>query len=208
MEYNTTRPELVIPEYGRNIQSMIEHLKTIEDREARSRAAHFVIEIMAQMNPHLKDAADYKHKLWDHLHLISNFELDVDSPYEKPSAAVLQKRPDHIGYNSGNLKYGHYGRHLVEMIRKVSAYDDGPEKDELVRYIANQMKKSYLTWNRDSVNDSTIAENLEALSDGLLTLDEDTKLIATNEVIAKSKKKKQGPRRDQGQQRKGHHRSR
>jgi len=205
MDYNTSRSHLVIPEYGRNIQTMIEHLNTIEDRETRTKAAHFVVSVMAQMHPHLKETTDYKHKLWDHMHLIAGFKMDIDAPFPSPSPDVLQAKPTHIGYNTGRIKYGHYGKYIIDIIKKVAEFDEGEEKAELVNTIANHMKKSYLTWNRDSVTDATIADNLAELSKGELTINEDAKLIATNEVLQRNspKKKKHNPRKDnQSNQRK------
>lgn len=201
MEYNTSRNKLVIPEYGRNIQSMIEHLSEIEDRDTRTKAAHFIVSVMAQMNPQVKEASDYKHKLWDHLHLISGFKLDIESPFPKPSPEVLQRKPKHVDYSTAKIKYGHYGKYIIEIIKKVAEeYEDGPEKTELVNIIANHMKKSYLNWNRDSVNDATIAENLAELSKGQLIMHEEAKLIPTSDLLQRntqSKKKKFSQRKDQ-----------
>jgi hypothetical protein len=198
MDYNTSRSHLVIPEYGRNIQTMIEHLNTIEDRETRTKSAHFIVNVMAQMHPQLKESADYKHKLWDHMHLIAGFKLDVDAPYPLPPPDILQAKPKHIGYNTDRIKYGHYGKYIIEIIKKVAEFEEGEEKSELVNTIANHMKKSYLTWNRDSVTDATIADNLAELSKGELTITEDAKLIATSEVLQRNnvKKKKHNPRKD------------
>jgi hypothetical protein len=201
MEYNTSRSKLVIPEYGRNIQTMIYHLYEIEDRETRTKAANFIINVMAQMTPQVKETVDYKHKLWDHLHLISGFKLDIDAPFPKPSPEVLLRKPQLVNYSTARIKYGHYGKYIVEIIRKVAAeYEDGPEKTELVNIIANHMKKSYLNWNRDSVNDATIAENLAELSKGQLVMHEEAKLIPTSDLLSRSappKKKKFTPRKDQ-----------
>jgi hypothetical protein len=201
MEYNTSRSKLVIPEYGRNIQTMIDHLSDIEDRETRTKAANFVINVMAQMTPQVKETVDYKHKLWDHLHLISGFKLDIDAPFPKPSPEVLQRKPQQVQYSTARIKYGHYGKYIVEIIKKVAAeYEDGPEKTELVNIIANHMKKSYLNWNRDSVNDATIADNLAELSKGQLVMHEEAKLIPTSDLLSRNvpvKKKKFTPRKDQ-----------
>jgi hypothetical protein len=196
MDYNTSRPKLVIPEYGRNIQSMIRHMTGIEDRETRTKAAHFIINVMAQMNPHVKEAADYKHKLWDHMHFIADYKLDVDSPYPMPEPEILNARPKHVGYSVNNIKHGHYGKYISEIIKKVAEFDEGPEKEELVNTIANHMKKSYLTWNRDSVTDATIADNLAELSKGELTLPVETKLVAVAEVVQRPKKPKKKERSD------------
>lgn len=203
MEYNTGREFLVIPEYGRNIQTMIEHLLTIEDREKRTQSAHFVISVMAQMNPQVKESIDYMHKLWDHMHIISGYRLDVESPYPAPSPEVRQRRPKHIGYSSHKIKYGHYGQYNIDMIEKVKSYDDGEEKDALVLAIANNMKMSYLSWNRETVADTVILDDLRDISGGIFTLSADTKLISPTEVFGKNpankasgKKKKPNKKRD------------
>jgi hypothetical protein len=205
MEYNTGRDSLIIPEYGRNIQIMIRHLLTIEDREKRNHAANFIVNVMAQMNPHVRDAQDYKHKLWDHLHIISDFKLDVDSPYPPPIPEKLNVRPQHVGYSSKQIKFGHFGRYLIDLIEKASVYEDGEEKVAFAQSIANQMKKSYLNWNKDSVSDTTITENLADLSHGRLKLPEDIKLVAASEVIQRNiqpvgnRKKKFNTKKDMNQ---------
>jgi len=186
MDYNTGRESMIIPEYGRNIQIMIRHLLTIEDREKRNHAANFIVNVMAQMNPQVRDAQDYKHKLWDHLHIISDFKLDVDSPFPPPSRDKLNIKPKHVGYSSKRIRFGHYGRYIIDLIEKASVYEDGDEKNAFALGIANQMKKSYLNWNKDTVSDATIAENLTELSNGRLKLPAETKLVAASEVIQRN----------------------
>lgn len=177
---------MVVPEYGRNIQAMIEHLFTIEDRIQRTQAAYYIVSIMAQMNPQVRESSDYMHKLWDHLFIISRFRLDVDSPYEMPKPDVISKKPRHIGYNQNSIRFGHYGHYTESLIQKAKYYEDGDEKNALIQAIANYMKKQYLSWNRDSVTDETIAANLNELSGGRLTLAEDSKLVSTTEILSKS----------------------
>lgn len=177
---------MIVPEYGRNIQAMIEHLLTIEDRVHRTQAAYYIVSIMAQMNPQAREASDYMHKLWDHLFIISNYRLDVDGPYEMPKPEIIAKRPRHVGYNQNTIRFGHYGHYTARLIQKANHYDDGDEKDALVQSIANYMKKQYLSWNRDSVSDETIAANLNELSGGRLNLAEEAKLVSTNEILSKS----------------------
>ena len=115
MEYNTEREKIVISEYGRNIQVMIRHLMEIEDRKQRTEAAYFIVNVMAQMNPQVKESNDYMHKLWDHLYIISNYELDVDSPYPAPTPEMQKKKPDHVGYQKNNIRYGHYGQYIYDV---------------------------------------------------------------------------------------------
>jgi len=194
MEYNTARGHLTIPEYGRNVQKMVDYALTIEDREKRTNTAKTIILSMAQMNPSIKDTMDFNKVLWDHLYIISDFKLDVDGPYPMPSKEKLTLKPDKLEYSDKRIKLRHYGRHIINIIEKAIDYEEGEEKQALVLTIANQMKKSYLKWNRDSVNDQTISKHLLGLSDGKLILPEDTKLIAISEVIQRPKyKKKKAP---------------
>ena len=179
-----------ISEYGRNIQKMIEHIMTVEDREKRNQLTRATINVMGQLNPHLRDVNDFKHKLWDHLFIMSDFKLDVDSPYPKPSAQMLARRPERLAYPANNITFKHYGRHIERIIEKACELEPGEEKTALIRLIANHLKKSYLAWNRDAVTDEEIASHLSHLSDGKLELDENIKLIQMPEVPQKVKKKK------------------
>jgi hypothetical protein len=187
MEYNTTRGLLTISEYGRNIQEMIQYCCTIEDREKRTKTAKFIVNVMAQMTPLAKEAADYKHKLWDHAFIISEFKLDVDAPFPPPPPLTLSTKPEHISYHDAEIKFRHYGKNIAMIIEKACAYEDGPEKDALVHAIAIQLKKSYLNWNRDSVTDEVIEEHLRILSDGKLKLNEELHLTATQDLLNRNK---------------------
>lgn len=209
MEYNTGREQIVISEYGRNIQMMIRHLMDIENRRQRTEAAYFVVSVMAQMNQQVRETNDYNHKLWDHLHIIANYELDVDGPYPKPTPEMQKKRPDHVGYQKNNIRYGHYGQYIYDVVKKVKEMEDGPKKQAILVNIANQMKRDYLNWNRDTVNDLLILDDLYKISDGEITLPIDTKLTPTNEILGKmpqqqqpqqqQKKKKGGKQKNQAQ---------
>lgn len=190
MEYNSTRPSMVIPEYGRNLQEMIRYTCTIEDREKRNKAAKFIINVMAQMHPQVRDSVDYKHKLWDHLHLISEFKLDVDSPFPLPEPQSLASKPERLQYHEKEIMFRHYGKNIENIIEKAMGYEDGPEKDALVKAIAIHLKKSYLNWNRESVTDELIEEHLKILSDGKLKLHEDFKLTTTSDLLARNKPRK------------------
>lgn len=196
-DYNTTRNKLILPEYGRNIQKMVNHLKTIEDREERNNAARTVIAVMGNLNPHLRDVNDFKHKLWDHLAIISDFELDIDSPYDWPEKEDLIQKPNVVPYNQHHIRFKHYGRSIVLMIEKAVALSDGEEKTDLIRMIAYHMKKSYLTWNREAVSDEEILMDLKTLSGGKLEISEDLKLPETKEILAKGRKKKGGGKKKQ-----------
>jgi len=187
-----------LPEYGRNIQKMIEHLMTIEDRDERNKAAKTVIGVMGNLNPHLRDVADFKHKLWDHLAIISDFKLDIDSPYETPTRELLQEKPKRIPYNQKSIRFKHYGHSIVLMIEKAVEMEEGEEKQDLVQMIAYHMKKSYLTWNREAVDDREILEDLVTLSGGKLQLDPNLELPETRAILAKNtRKKKSGGKKRQ-----------
>ncbi len=192
MEYNTARNHMAIPEYGRNIQKMIHYVMEIEDRQKRNAAANRVVQIMANMHPQIREESDYMHKLWDHLYFISDFKLDVDSPFPPPEEATIMCTPNKLEYSEDHIRFKHYGKHLEKMIKYASGLEDGDEKKELTVMIANQMKRSYLNWNRDSVSDHMILNQMEELSHGKLKLEEDVQLVATSEVLAgnRSNKKK------------------
>lgn len=196
-DYNSSRKKLILPEYGRNIQKMVNHIKTIEDRDERNKAAKTVIGVMGNLNPHLRDVNDFKHKLWDHLAIIADFDLDIDSPYPWLEPESLKSIPDKVPYSQHRIKKKHYGRSIVLMIDKAVELEAGEEKDDLVRMIAYHMKKSYLTWNREAVSDSEIFTDMKTLSGGKLEADPDLKLPETKDILAKnrpvhSQKKKQG----------------
>ncbi len=208
MDYNNSREKLIIPEYGRNVQKLVEYLLTVEDREKRSNLARSLMNIMSQLHHDQRDAVDYKRKLWDHIHIISGYRLDVDGPYPAPSPDELVKKPERIPYPQEEIRFRPYGKNIAKMIEKASEFEDGPEKDALIKNIANHLKKSYLNWNRDSVNDVLIAEHLKVLSKGRLELSDDIRLIHTNEILARNtstsgtghsqagKRKKYNPKND------------
>lgn len=164
-----------MPEYGRNLQKMVDQLSGIEKKEDRNTAAQKIIDIMGNMYPYLRDVPDFKHKLWDHIAIMSNFTLDIDSPYPLPTQEQLQEKPKQVPYPQKRIKKKHYG-HLVErMIEMALEFEEGEEKEELIKAIANHMKKSYYSWNKGVVNDEQIAEDLRMLSSGKLEL-KDVKL--------------------------------
>jgi len=202
-DYNSSREKLFLPEYGRNIQKMVNHIKTIEDREERNKAAHTVIAVMGNLNPHLRDVNDFKHKLWDHLALIADFDLDIDSPYDWPERESLQSQPERVPYHQHRIAKKHYGRSIVLMIEKAVALEPGEEKADLIRMIAYHMKKSYLTWNREAVSDEEIFADMKTLSGGVLIVDPELKLPETREILAKNRpnisKKKGGGKKGKHQ---------
>ena len=193
LEYNTQREKLIISEYGRHIQKMVDHAASLSDRVERQKMAEGIIDLMGELNPHLRDVIDFKHKLWDHLFIMSNFKLDVDSPYEKPELEKLFEKPEPLAYPNNKIRFNHYGKVVEMMIEEVSKMEKGELRDKLTLAIANQMKKSYVNWNRDSVEDKLIFKQLEHLSKGNLSLPEDTELTSVT-VLKKgnnSRKKKQ-----------------
>jgi hypothetical protein len=192
-----------MPEYGRNVQKMINYAITLEDREKRNKLAHIIVTIMSQMNPKMKDTGDFRQKLWDHLHIISDFKLDVDSPFPVPPKDILHSKPDPITYADNNIAYRHYGKNIKKIIDKAIEYEEGPEKEALIKNIANHMKKSYLNWNRESVNDELIYKHLEELSKDKLKVSEDVKLNETSDILARNKKKKFNGKQRDGSDRRG-----
>jgi len=189
-DYNTQREKMVLPEYGRNIQKMVNYAMQIEDREERNRAAQAIISIMGNLNPHLRDVSDFKHKLWDHLAIMSDFKLDIDSPYETPVPEILFEKPKPVPYKEEKIKYKHYGKIIELLIEEAVKYEEGEEKNVLVKLIANHMKKCYLTWNREVVTDEAIFEDLKVLSEGRLQPGDDMKLSESRDILTKVKKKR------------------
>ncbi len=183
LEYNTERTLMSIPEYGRNVQNMINHCLTLTDKEERNKCAKAIIVVMGQVTPQLRDVEDYNHRLWDHLFIMSNFQLDVDSPYPKPSADFFEKKPDKIPYPQRKIKNGHYGIIMEDLIDAAVKLPDGEEKLFLVKRIANLLKTSFLLWNRNTVNDEVIVKHLEQYSKGQLTISPE-ELTNTAEILS------------------------
>ena len=170
MQYNTQQKKMPLPEYGRSIQNMVDYALTIEDRTERQRCANTIINIMGSMFPHLRDIPDFKHKLWDHLAIMSDFKLDIDYPYEIIRKDNLYTAPNPVPYPCTKIRYRHYGRTLEVLIDKACELPEGDEKNNLVALICNHMKKDYMTWNKDTVEDGKIADDLAELSNGRLQL--------------------------------------
>ena len=170
MQYNTTREKLIIPEYGRHVQEMVNHCKTIDKKEDRNDFAQAIIEVMGNLNPHLRDVNDFQHKLWDQLFIMAEFDLDVDSPYPIPAAEDFKSKPNTIAYPKNSNKYRYYGKNIQKMIDVALAWEEGEKRDGLIQSIANQMKKSYLLWNKDSVDDAVIFNQLKDMSSGKIDI--------------------------------------
>lgn len=175
--YNTERVRLYIPEYGRNVQKMVDYLKTIEDREKRNEQARAVIKVMETINPavHLQD--NYEQKLWDHLHIISGFSLDVDSPYPAPAPESLATGPRPVEYNSEPIKAVHYGRNVQNIIKFISEKPDGDEKTAMLQILATNMRQQYISWNKETVSDETIFQDIERLSGNTIKVPEGLQIL-------------------------------
>ena len=180
LDYNTERERLSMPEYGRNILKMVEDMKEIPDRTARSNQARAIVKVMELLNPQVRQLDDYEHKLWDHLYMIAGFDLDVDSPYPAPVAEEFNTRPVPIPMKDEKIKATHYGRNIERIIRLLTDEPDGPVKTEMIRSLATYMRQQYLIWNKDSVSDETIFNDLIKLSDPKLTIPEGLKLREIN----------------------------
>jgi hypothetical protein len=189
LEYNAERSHLIIPEYGRHLQKLIDLAVAIEDKTERNKAAKYIIQVMGSLNPHLRDVPDFQHKLWDQIFIMSDFKLDVDSPYPIPTRDVINLKPERLAYPQKNPKYRFYGNNIKYMIEVANKWEEGEMKSALVKVIANHMKKSYLSWNKDTVTDAVIFEHLFELSYGRINLTgSEEELSTTNDLIRTNKK--------------------
>lgn len=184
MNYNTQRKKLAIPEYGRNIQGLVDYAMTIEVREKRNSFVNIIINAMAQVNPSVKETSNYKHKLWDHLFIMSDYKLDVDSPFPKPIPEEVESKPERLSYKSSFIRFRPYGKIIENMIDKIIDMPEGEEKNTLIEMIAQHLKKSYLQWNVSSCDDEMILSHFEQLSHGKLKLHEDFKLHSTKKLLS------------------------
>lgn len=189
LEYNAERSPLIIPEYGRHLQKLIDLVRELPEKEERNKAAHAVIKIMGSMNPHLRDVPDFQHMLWDQLFQMSQFSLDVDSPYPIPDEETMHLKPVKLAYPQQNPKYRFYGNNINQMIDQAISWEEGERKDALILVIANHMKKCYLSWNKETVKDEVIFEHLNELSKGKINLlKKDEELSTTSDLIKVNKK--------------------
>ena len=195
LQYNSERKPLIIPEYGRHIHIMIDQLVATEDKEERNKKAKAIIGVMGNLNPHLRDVPDFQHKLWDQLFIMSDFQLDVDSPYEKPKRELLEERPQNMGYPQNFPKYRFYGNNIKSMIDVAVGWEEGDMKDALVYNIANHMKKCFLNWNKDTVDDEVIFDHLAELSARkLIVKTELLPLTSTQDLLKVKSKNGNGPK--------------
>ena len=187
LQYNTERTKLIIPEYGRHLHKMIDQALECEDREKRNNLAKAIIGVMGNMNPHLRDVPDFQHKLWDQLYIMSNFELDIDSPYPLPSKEVYEERPDKLNYPQNFPKYRFYGNNIKRMIDVAISWEDGEMKKQLVYVIANHMKKCFLNWNKDTVEDDVIFSHLYELSDGKIDIRNSIEVLSETKSLLRKR---------------------
>jgi hypothetical protein len=191
LDYNTQRERLLLPEYGREIQKMVEHAVSLPLREDRLRCAKTIVKMMAKKMTQMHDNADQQQALWDHLYIISNYQLDVDSPFAPPTIESQRKKPQHIGYQNNDIKYGHYGQYLIKMIEAASQEENDEVREALAYSLASQMKRNYLDWNKSVVNDQVILDDLKNISGGRLVIGEESKLNSTSDILGKVKQKPQ-----------------
>ena len=205
MEYNTQRKKMELPEYGRSVQNMVDHALTIEDRAERQRCANTIINIMGGMFPHLRDVPDFKHKLWDHLAIMSDFRLDIDYPFEIVKKEDLVVKPEKLEYPNGALRYRHYGRFLEGMIKKAIEVENEGEKKQLVNLLAIQMKKDLNNWNKEGIEDQKIVDDLREYTNGVIDLKiEDLRLGESRGNNNNQQRKQNFQQRKQNNQKKKH----
>ncbi|RMA64589.1 DUF4290 domain-containing protein [Ulvibacter antarcticus] len=189
IEYNTERPKLIIPEYGRHMQKMVDQAVATEDRVERNKIAKSIIAVMGNLNPHLRDVPDFQPMLWDQLFIISDFKLDVDSPFPIPTREELAERPEPLDYPQNFPKYRFYGNNIKRMIDVAVGWEEGDKKEGLILTIANHMKKCFLNWNKDTVEDDVIFNHLFELSDGKINLKNSDEDLSDASALLKSKKR-------------------
>jgi len=187
LEYNSLREHLIIPEYGRHLQKLVNRCITLETKEERNKMANAIIEVMGNLQPHLRDVPDFKHKLWDQLFIMSDFKLDADSPYPQPSKEELSAKPQVLGYPKSASKYKFYGNNIQIMIDTALTWEEGELKDALIFTIANHMKKCYLNWNKDTVEDVVIFKHLKELSDGKINLTVNEETLSESKNLLRKK---------------------
>ena len=188
-DYNTTREALVIKEYGRNVQELVKYALTIEDRDKRTKLAHIIISVMQQVNPNPPEKGqtteEYLKKLWNHIYMISNYELDVDYPYPVTKNEIVNHIPEHVDYKDNDIRYRFYGKNTELVLNSLADMEEGPERMALLVAMANQMKEMYIAWNKSIVGDDLINRHIKEITDGKLSLPEGLELISSNEVLRK-----------------------
>ena len=185
LEYNSDRPLMIIPEYGRHIQKLVDHCVELESEEERKKMAHAIVDVMGNLQPHLRDVPDFKHKLWDQLFIMSKFELEVDSPFGKPDKLELEAKPEALAYPKMASRYKFYGHNIQTMIKVALSWDESELRTALIFNIANHMKKCYLNWNKDTVDDAVIFKHLKDLSNGEIDLTDTEEVLSSSSNLLK-----------------------
>ena len=188
LEYNAERSHLIIPEYGRHLQKLVNHCVEIEDVDERNKMAKAIVDVMGNLQPHLRDVPDFKHKLWDQIFIMSDFKLDVTSPYDKPEKEVLQGKPEPLAYPKYASKYRFYGNNIQTMIDTALTWEEGEAREALYFAIANHMKKCYLNWNKDTVEDQVIFKHLIELSNGKIDLSNKNEILSEVKDLLRKRK--------------------
>jgi hypothetical protein len=205
LEYNTEREKLIIPEYGRHFQKMVDHAVSVEDKEERIKLAHAIISVMGNLQPHLRDVPEFNHKLWDQLFIMSDFKLDVPSPFPITSKELLEQKPDPLDYPQNFPKYRFYGNNIKRMIDVAISWEKGEKRSGLEHTIANHMKKCFLNWNKDTVEDGIIYKHLTELSKGEINLEGSGELLTDSETFLKNKIVKTPPSNNRSKNNKQRH---
>jgi hypothetical protein len=190
MDYNSQRRKLLLPEYGRNVQNMVDHMNSIPDKDKRTRCAYAIVSVMGNMFPMLRDMSEFQQKLWDHITIMSNYNIDIDSPVPLPTREMMEVKHKRLPYPNEHIKIKHYGKNIEELIKVALELDDEFMKKQMVLLLSNHMKKLFLSWNKDVVNDEKIFDDLRLLSKGMLDYNSsDFKLLETKAVVKQKKKK-------------------
>lgn len=196
MEFTDQSRGIILKEYGRNIQKIVEYLLTIEDRDKRSRFAYTLIELMKQINPNVRDSQENAQKIWDHLYIMSDFKLDVDTEFPMPEKSILDKKPMTVDYNNNNLKFKHYGRNVELLINRAIETEDPEEKEAAIIFIGKLMKRFYSAWNKENIEDDLIAQQLENISDRKLQVD--LEKVKANNLFDSQREHSKGPSNQNG----------
>ncbi|MCW1954137.1 MAG: DUF4290 domain-containing protein [Flavobacteriia bacterium] len=186
LEYNTEREKLIIPEYGRHFQKMVDHAVSVEDKDERIKLANAIVSVMGNLQPHLRDVPEFNHKLWDQLFIMSDFKLDVPSPFPITSKELLEQKPDPLNYPQNFPKYRFYGNNIKRMIDVAISWEKGEKRSGLEHTIANHMKKCFLNWNKDTVEDAVIYKHLTELSQGEINLETSGEALTDSDTFLKN----------------------
>lgn len=165
-DYNSTRKNLRLPEYGRLVQDMVDYALKLTDREERQHYAEAIVGVMVGLNPKMKDVTDYQHKIWDHLAYMADYKLDIDYPFEITEHRDGMKKPEKLSYPKGHIRFRHYGRLVERAMEELKTMPEGSERDELTRLIANRMKRNLADWKGDGVEDTKVARDIAFYTEG------------------------------------------